>query len=85
VDKIVDSFDDSEMSAFLAGQNSYAGFAEAAPTIDNSLMQGSDDAIRRALNDPLAQYVNGEITEEDMWAAWRENVSIEFPDLITSE
>jgi hypothetical protein len=82
VDKIVSEFDDSELSAFLSGQNSYAGFAEAAPTIDNSIMQGSDDAIQRAMGDPLNQYLAGEISEEDMWAAWKEAVAIEFPDLI---
>ena len=84
VDKIISSFDDSELSAFLAGQNSYGGFAEAAPSVNAKLMQGSDDAIQRALNDPLNQYLNGEITEEEMWAAWKENLAIEFPDLIVN-
>jgi hypothetical protein len=82
VEKIIPSFDDSELSAFLAGQNSYAGFAEAAPSVNAKLMQGSDDAIQRALEDPLNQYLNGEVTEEEMWAAWKEAVAIEFPDLI---
>jgi len=82
VDKIVSSFDDSELSAFLAGQNSYAGFAEAAPSVNAKLMTGSDDAIQRALGDPLNQYLNGEISEEDMWAAWKDAIRIEFPDLI---
>ena len=48
VEKIIDRFDDSELSTFLGGQNSYAGFAAAAPSIAK-LMQGSDDAIQRAL------------------------------------
>lgn len=82
VEAITASFDDSELSAFLAGQNSYAGFAEAAPTVNAELMTGSDDAIQRALNDPLNQYLNGEITEEEMWANWKDAVRIEFPDLI---
>lgn len=82
VDKITDSFDDSELSAFLAGQNSYAGFAEAAPSVNAKLMTGSDDAIQRALNDPLNQYLDDEITEEEMWAAWKDSLRIEFPDLI---
>ncbi|MCO6452752.1 MAG: extracellular solute-binding protein [Caldilineales bacterium] len=81
VDKIIPSFDDSELSAFLAGQNSYAGFAEAAPSVNAKLMQGSDDAIQRAMNDPLNQYLNGEITEEQMWQTWKENLSIDFPEL----
>ncbi len=82
VENIVDSFDDSELSGFLSGQNSYAGFAEAAPSVNAKLMTGSDDAIQRALNDPLNQYLNGEITEEEMWATWKDSLRIEFPDLI---
>jgi maltose-binding protein MalE len=81
VEKITSSFDDSDLSAFLAGQNSYAGFAEAAPSVNAKLMQGSDDAIQRAMNDPLNQYLSGEITLDDMWAAWKTAVAVEFPDL----
>jgi hypothetical protein len=82
VEKITASFDDSELSAFLAGQNSYAGFAEAAPSVNAKLMLGSDDAIQRALGDPINQYLNDEITEEEMWASWKDSLRIEFPDLI---
>lgn len=82
VDAIVPEFDDAETSAFLNGQNSYAGFAAAAPSVNARLMQGSDDAIQRALGDPLNQYLNGEISEEDMWDAWKDAVRVEFPDLI---
>jgi multiple sugar transport system substrate-binding protein len=82
VEKIVADFDDSDLSAFLAGQNSYAGFAEAAPSVNAKLMTGSDDAIQRALGDPLNQYLNGEISEDDMWASWKDNLRIEFPDLL---
>jgi hypothetical protein len=82
VEKIVSSFDDSELSAFLSGQNSYGGFAEAAPSVSGKLMTGSDDAIERALNDPLNQYLNGEISEEEMWTLWKDSLRIEFPDLI---
>ncbi len=82
VEKIVPTFGDSELSAFLAGQNSYAGFAEAAPSVSGTLMTGSDDAIQRALNDPLNQYLNGEISEEEMWSTWKDSLRIEFPDLL---
>ena len=81
VDKIIPSFDNSDLSKFLAGQNSYAGFAAAAPSVNARLMQGSDDAIQRAMNDPLNQYLNGEISLEDMWAAWKSAVAVEFPEL----
>lgn len=82
VEEIIPLFDDSELSAFLAGQNSYGGFAEAAPSVNAKLMQGSDDAIQRALNDPVNQYLNGELSIEDMWATWKDSVRNEFPDLI---
>lgn len=81
VDKITASFDDSEMSKFLGGQNSYGGFAEAAPTVTARLMQGSDDAIQRALNDPLNSYLEGTVTLDEMWALWKDAVRNEFPDL----
>lgn len=82
VEAITDGFDDSEMSAFLGGQNSYGSFAKAAPAVNARLMQGSDDAIERALNDPRDQYLSGEITLDEMWAAWKAAVRNEFPDLI---
>jgi multiple sugar transport system substrate-binding protein len=82
VEAITAGFDDSEMSAFLGGQNSYGGFAAAAPEVNAELMQGSDDAIQRALGDPVSQYLNGEIEEDAMWALWKENLAIEFPDLL---
>jgi hypothetical protein len=82
VEKITSSFDDSELSAFLAGQNSYAGFAEAAPSVNAKLFTGSDDAIQRALNDPINQYLNGEVDVDTMWATWKDALRIEFPDLV---
>lgn len=82
VEKITASFDDSEMSNFLGGQNSYGGFAAAAPSVNARLMQGSDDAIQRALNDPLNSYLEGTVTLEEMWTLWKDAVRNEFPDLI---
>ena len=82
VEKILPSFATGELTDFLAGQNSYSGFAEAAPAVSGKLMTGSDDAIQRALNDPINQYLNGEISEEEMWTVWKDNLRIEFPDLL---
>lgn len=82
VEKITASFDDSELSNFLGGQNSYGGFAAAAPSVNARLMQGSDDAIQRALNDPLNSYLEGTVTLEEMWTLWKDAVRNEFPDLI---
>jgi hypothetical protein len=82
VEKIIPLFDNSDLSKFLGGQNSYAGFAAAAPSVNARLMQGSDDAIQRAFNDPLTSYLDGTITEEEMWQTWKDAVRNEFPDLI---
>jgi multiple sugar transport system substrate-binding protein len=81
VEKITASFDNSELSTFLGGQNSYGGFAAAAPSVNGRLLQGSDDAIQRALNDPLNSYLEGTVTEAEMWALWKDGVRNEFPDL----
>ena len=85
VEKITSSFDDSTLATFLGGQNSYGAFAAAAPSVSGKLLQGSDDAIQRALNDPLNAYLGGTMTEAEMWAAWLEAVGSEFPDLILPE
>src|SRR5574340_756324 len=82
VDKITAGFDNSDLSKFLGGQNSYGGFAAAAPSVNARLMQGSDDAIQRALNDPLNSYLEGTVTLDEMWTLWKDAVRNEFPDLI---
>ena len=81
VEKITSSFDSSTLATFLGGENSYGAFAKAAPSVNGALMTGSDDAIQRALNDPLAAYLSGTMTEAEMWAAWLDAVRNEFPDL----
>ena len=82
VEEIIPLFDDSELSAFLGGQNSYAGFAKAAPSVNARLMQGTDDAIQRALNDPINQYLEDAIDLDAMWEAWKDAVRNELPELI---
>ncbi len=81
VDKITSSFDNSTLSEFLGGENSYGAFAKAAPSVNGALLTGSDDAIQRALNDPLAAYLSGTTTEAEMWSTWLDAVRNEFPDL----
>ena len=81
VEKITSSFDKSTLADFLGGENSYGAFAKAAPSVNGALLTGSDDAIQRALNDPLAAYLSGTMTEAEMWATWLDAVRSEFPDL----
>jgi ABC-type glycerol-3-phosphate transport system substrate-binding protein len=85
VEKITSSFDGSVLYDWLGGQNNYEAFGKAAPEVNGALLTGSDDAIQRALNDPLASYLNGEITEAEMWAQWLDSVRNEFPDLTIPE
>jgi multiple sugar transport system substrate-binding protein len=85
VEKITSSFDNSTLATFLGGENSYGAFAKAAPSVNGALLTGSDDAIQRALNDPLAAYLSGTMTEAEMWVAWLDAVRNEFPDLIIPE
>jgi multiple sugar transport system substrate-binding protein len=85
VEKITSSFDDSTLAEFLGGQNSYGAFAAAAPSVNGALLTGSDDAIQRALNDPLAAYLSGTMSEEEMWTTWLDAVRSEFPDLTIPE
>ncbi|MFA9397955.1 MAG: ABC transporter substrate-binding protein [Clostridiaceae bacterium] len=81
VEKIMPKFDDSETTKFLAGQNSYSGFAEAAPFVSLELLQASDDAIQRSLNDPLANYVTGDATKDEAMTQFKEAVRNEFPEV----
>jgi len=80
-EKITPLFDNSAMSAFMGGQNFYKQWIAAAPSVNARLFQGSDDAIQRALNDPLNSYLEGTVTLDEMWKLWKDAVRNEFPDL----
>lgn len=82
VDEITSLFDDAATSKFLAGQNSYKGFAAAAPTIDLKLIQASDDAIQRSLNDPLTNYASNKQTKADAIKQFKDAVKNALPDII---
>jgi len=82
VEKIANTFDDSDLAKWLGGQNSYTAFAKAAPNVNGKLMTGSDDAIQRALQSALEQYLNDEVTKDAMWPIWLDAVRNEFPDLV---
>jgi len=81
VDGITAGFDNSDLSKFLGGQNSYGGFAAAAPSVNARLMTGSDDQIQRDLADPVSQYLLGKITIDDLWKTFKATVQNDFPDL----
>jgi len=82
---ITDSFDTGSVADFMGGQNTYHVFAESAPLLSARLMTGADDSIQRALNDPLAAYLNDTLTEAEMWQQFIDAVANENPDLIMPE
>lgn len=85
VEKITPTFDGSELYEWLGGQNNYEMFGKAAPNVNGALLTGSDDAIQRALQSQIAQYLVDEIDKDTMWSLWLDQVRNEFPDLIISE
>lgn len=81
VDKIKGSFSNSDTSKFVAGQNSYEEFAKVAPSISLKLMQGTDDAIERAMNDAMNSYIANGTSKEDAMKAFKASVKTILPDL----
>ena len=82
VEKITSEFDGSELYDWLGGQNNYEAFGKAAPNVNGALLTGSDDAIQRALQDALASWLEGTISEQEMYKLWLDNVRNEFPELL---
>lgn len=82
VEEIVGQFDNAETSKFLAGQNSYKSFADAAPNVSLKLLQATDDAIQRALNDPLNNYASGKVSKEEAIKQFKDAVKNAITDLV---
>lgn len=81
VDEITSEFDNAGTSQFLKGQNSYKSFALVAPTISLKLIQSSDDAIQRSLNDPINNYASGTVTKEEAIQQFKDAVRSALPDI----
>lgn len=81
VDEIVSQFDKSDASSFIGGQNSYKAFQSAAPKISAKLIQATDDAIQRALNDPMANYASGKATKDEAIKQFKDAVKTSVPDV----
>jgi hypothetical protein len=82
VEKITPEFDSGAIYDWLGGQNMYRQWNEAAPNVSGALLTGSDDAIQRPLESARDEYLSGNITIDEMWAQWLEQVRNLFPDLI---
>jgi len=81
VEEITSSFDNSEMSQFLGGQNAYSGFALAAPNCRADLFQASDEAIQNKLQEALRLYAYEGMSKEDMLVSFKDAVATDFPSL----
>ena len=81
VEKITSTFDGSELYDWLGGQNNYEAFGIAAPNVSGALLTGSDDAIQRPLESARDEYLSGNITLEEMWTQWLDQVRNLFPEL----
>ena len=82
VDAITSQFDDSEMSAYLGGQNSYAGFAAAAPDVSARLFQGSDQRVQDTLTEVINLYAAGDIDKDGAIQNFKDSVASDFPEYI---
>lgn len=68
---------------FLAGQNHYALFAEAAPNIDAIGVSAKDGQINRVIQDVLADLLGGKIASVDLALdAIEEKAKERFPDAV---
>lgn len=78
---VVESIKDSYSEEFLAGQNHYAKFAEMAPSIDASILTGSDLDINNLFAEQLTAYSKGEKDKETALADFKAGVQSAFPNL----
>ncbi len=85
VEKITPEFDSGDIYDWLGGQNMYRQWNEAAPNVSGALLTGSDDAIQRPLESARDEYLSGNITIDQMWEQWLEQVRNLFPELVLPE
>ncbi|MBK7456163.1 MAG: carbohydrate ABC transporter substrate-binding protein [Anaerolineales bacterium] len=85
VENIIPSFDNSSAAEFLGGQRSIRSICRDSLGRRWQVDPGTDDAIQRALGDPLGAYLGGTMTEAEMWAAFLTAVGNENPDLVLPE
>lgn len=73
---VVNKIKDTYNEPFLGGQNHYAEFAAMANNVDGKLTQGTDQAIEGIWGESVAAYMNGEKSEEQAIADFKEQVSV---------
>lgn len=80
VDQITESFDDSEMSDFLGGQNYYDAFAKAAENCSADMVREYDDEVQTRLLEAVELYVFGQLTKDEAIASFKKNAEYLYSD-----
>ncbi len=78
---IIDEIKDDFSEDFLAGQNHYEAFAQMAPSIDASALQGYDQDINTLLGEQLTAYSLGEKDLETAINDFKLSVQNAFPNV----
>lgn len=78
---VVNKIKDTYKEPFLGGQNHYAAFAKAAPSINASTLTGYDQDIETLMTQQLNEYVNGKKTLDQALKDLKAAVANQFSDL----
>ena len=73
---VVNKIKDTYSEPFLGGQNHYAEFAAMANNVDGKLTQGTDQAIEGIWAEAVTAYMNGEKSEEQAIADFKDQVKV---------
>ena len=73
---VVNKIKDTYSEPFLGGQNHYAEFAAMANNVDGKLTQGTDQAIEGIWAEAVTAYMNGEKSEEQAIADFKDQVNV---------
>ncbi len=79
---IIDEIKGDFAEEFLGGQNHYETFAEMAPAVDASALQGYDQDINTILSEQLTAYSLGEKELEAAMADFKVGVQNAFPNVM---
>lgn len=79
VNDILSSFQNTGDAAFLSGQNYYQVFGKIAGSMDGENLQKYDFFIAGIMQDPLISYLQGDLTEDEMWDEIYDSVHAAYP------
>lgn len=78
---VVNKIKNTYKEPFLGGQNHYAAFAQAAPSINASTLTGYDQDIETLMNQQLTLFVNNKKSLAQAMKDWKAAVANQFSDL----